>query len=316
MKKILIITPHLSTGGLPQFLLDKIGILINEYDVFLIEWSNITGGVLVVQRNKIINLLKKISNGEKRFWTLEENKNEIFNIIEEVRPDIIHFEEFSETFVDHEILHRIYHNRYWYITETTHGTSFDPNLKYFIPDKLLLVSKGNFDQYKSITKNCEVVEFPVDFRRRTEGLLNLNLDPKAKHVLNIGLFTPGKNQGEIFKIAKSFENRNVFFHFVGNQAMNFKDYWEPIMNEKPENCIIWGERNDTDSFYKCMDLFLFTSKWENRPLSVIEALSHDMPVLIYNLENYSDTFSKYSEVEFLNSDMETNVKKIKSILNV
>ena len=30
MKKILMITPHLSTGGLPQFLLDKIEILLDN----------------------------------------------------------------------------------------------------------------------------------------------------------------------------------------------------------------------------------------------------------------------------------------------
>ena len=62
MKKIIFITPHLSTGGLPQFLLDKIGVLFNDFEVFLIEYQDITGGVLVVQRNKLKNYLTKISS--------------------------------------------------------------------------------------------------------------------------------------------------------------------------------------------------------------------------------------------------------------
>jgi hypothetical protein len=50
MKKILFIAPHLSTGGLPQFLLKKIQSLINDYEIYCVEYDDITGGVLVVQR--------------------------------------------------------------------------------------------------------------------------------------------------------------------------------------------------------------------------------------------------------------------------
>lgn len=309
MKKILIITPHLSTGGLPQFLLDKIGILINKFEIFVIEWQDITGGVLVVQKSKIKKLLGN------NFYTLGENKENAIEIINKINPDIIHFEEFSETFVDHSILNKIYSNRSYYITETTHGTSFNIDHKYFIPDKILFVSKGNFEQYGTIT-DSEVIEFPIKFKRRTEGLINLGLDPKQKHVLNVGLFTSGKNQGEAFDLASEFIDKDVIFHFVGNQAGNFEEYWGPLMKKKPDNCKIWGERNDVDNFYKCMDLFLFTSKWENRPLSVLEAISHDMPVLLFNLKNYFNTFSKYENVDFLTKDRQTNINKIMDKLNV
>ena len=57
MKKIIFITPHLSTGGLPQFLLKKIEVLINTFDIYCIEWDTVTGGRLVVQRNQIEKLL-------------------------------------------------------------------------------------------------------------------------------------------------------------------------------------------------------------------------------------------------------------------
>ena len=55
--RLLFITPHLSTGGLPQFLLKKIEVLNDTFDIWCIEWDNITGGQLVVQRNQIQNLL-------------------------------------------------------------------------------------------------------------------------------------------------------------------------------------------------------------------------------------------------------------------
>ena len=56
-KKLRYIAPHLSTGGLPQYLCKKIELIGDYYDIYVIEWSNHTGGKLVVQRNKILNLV-------------------------------------------------------------------------------------------------------------------------------------------------------------------------------------------------------------------------------------------------------------------
>ena len=310
MKKIIMITPHLSTGGLPQFLLDKLLILVKKFDVYLIEWEDITGGVFVVQRNKLKNILKD------KFITLPENKNTIFKHISEINPDIIHIEEFSETFIPLDICSKIYENKRYYITETTHGTGFESNKKTFIPDKMMFVSKGNFNQYGNITQDSDVIEFPNKCKKRHENLSNLNLDPTYKHVLNVGLFTPGKNQGEIFKIAEELQDYKIQFHFIGNQAVNFADYWKPLMDKKPNNCIIWGERTDVDSFYKCMDLFLYTSKWENRPLSILEALNYDIPVLMRNLHNYADDFARNENVEFLTSDFKSNVNLILETIDI
>ena len=39
MKKILFIAPHLSTGGLPQVLVNKLELLKDEYQIYCVEWS-------------------------------------------------------------------------------------------------------------------------------------------------------------------------------------------------------------------------------------------------------------------------------------
>ena len=36
------------------------------------------------------------------------------------------------------------------------------------------------------------------------------------------------------------------FHSVGNQADNFKWYWEPLMESKPDNLTWWDERTDVE----------------------------------------------------------------------
>ena len=60
------------------------------------------------------------------------------------------------------------------------------------------------EQYENINVPKHLAEYPIEYKERPsreEGLLKLGLDTKKKHVLNVGLFTPRKNQAEIFELA-------------------------------------------------------------------------------------------------------------------
>ncbi len=103
MKKLLYIAPHLSTGGLPQYLNKKIQLLINEFEIYLVEWVDVTGGRLVVQRDQLKDLIP-----ENRFFTLGENKMELIDIINRVKPDIVHSEEIPEFYMDFDVASKLY----------------------------------------------------------------------------------------------------------------------------------------------------------------------------------------------------------------
>ncbi len=129
MKKLLYIAPHLSTGGLPQYLYKKIELLQEKFDIYLVEWDNHTGGRLVVQRNKITNLLSP-----DHFFTLNEDKKELLHIIDQIKPDIIHLEEIPEFFMDYNLAEKIYNtDRSYSIIETSHDSSYDTTQKKFFP---------------------------------------------------------------------------------------------------------------------------------------------------------------------------------------
>ncbi len=314
MQKLLYIAPHLSTGGAPQYLLRKLELLINEYDVHVIEYQDF--GIFRVQKDKIISLLKN------PLITLEEDKYQIIKHIQEIDPDIIHFEEMPELFhITDDIAKLIYNaKRKYKIFETSHDSSFDPKDKRFFPDKFLFCSDNQLIKFRSINVPSCVIEYPeYNYQRknREEGLKYLKLDPEYKHVLNVGLFTSRKNQGEIFEYAKQLENEKIQFHFIGNQAPNFKDYWEPLMNNKPNNCIIWGEREDVENFYSCMDLFLFTSRGhagdkETNPLVLKEAVSWNIPILMHKIDSYMDKYD--NKALYLSNRNNLNFLKIKNIL--
>jgi len=98
--KLLYLTPHLSTGGMPQFVLKRIQELQkfkNEIEIFLVEYSQFSS-TYVVQRNEIIKLL-----GENHFFSLGDTtdvdrKYQLLDIIKNNNIDIVHSEEMMEGF--------------------------------------------------------------------------------------------------------------------------------------------------------------------------------------------------------------------------
>jgi FkbM family methyltransferase len=314
MRKLLYITPHLSTGGAPQYLLKKIELLKEEYDISLVEYNDIGGIAFVVQKNKIFDIIPP----EKRI-TLGEDKTQLLDFLDKVQPDIVHLEEIPEMFMDRGVAEILYDkNRKYTIFETSHDSSQNPNNKQFFPDKFMFVSNWQIDQYKDIDVPAVLVEYPIEYkenRNRTAACERLGLDPNKKHIIHVGLFTPRKNQAEFFEYAHALPEYE--FHCIGNQADNFRHYWEPLMKNKPNNLTWWGERKDVDNFYEAADLFLFTSKGnshdkETMPLVIREALSWQLPILIYNLEVYQNYFDNYPVTYLTNK--EQNIKNIKNIM--
>ena len=311
MEKLLFITPHLSTGGMPQFVLKQIETLINKYEIYLIEWENVTGGVFVVQRDKIQNLL-----GD-RFYSLDVDKDDLFTIINDINPKIIHLHEIPETFINEPILGSFYSNeREYFIVVTTHSSSTNPNTFKYIADRYILVSEWSRDVFVNHfgdTVSCEIWEYPIDTIEYDKDLAkdDMGWDKNKTHVLNVGLFTKGKNQGELFELAKLMGD-DFLFHFVGNQANNFEEYWGPLMKDVPSNCIIHGERNDVDRFYKAADVFYFTSNYELSPLAVKEALSYKLPTFIKKLETYKDMYD--DKVTYITDNQNVNINNLKKYL--
>lgn len=306
--KILFVAPHFSTGGLPQYLLKKIQSLQGQ-EIWCVEY-NFLSGKYTVQRNQVIDILKD------RFISLgNQPKEKLLDLITKISPDIIHFEEFPETFVSHEMLYKIYSkDRSYLIFETSHGIYYKLESKIFLPDKFIFVSEMQAEMYGGMGVGYKILEYPIEFKEPNKNFKKeLGFADGTKHVLNVGLFTRDKNQKELIQYARTLEGEKIQFHFVGNMAVNFKEYWEPLLKDLPSNCLIWGERSDVDKFYQAADLMVFTSKRETSPLVIREALSWKLPCLIYNLPAYKNMYDKFSGVSYLkDGDFKENLKKIKS----
>lgn len=314
--KILIISPHFSTGGAPEVTANKVELLKNDFEIKVIEYSCLAWNY-VVQKNRII-----ASIGKDNFITLWDNKHELLQIIQEFKPDVIAMEEFPEMFMDDEITTKIYSRKLFgsshYIIETTHDSSFEVKNKLWIPDEFVFVSPYTYLKYKDFKVPISVIEYPVDHNQRNkmESRDKLALEHDYKHIVIIGLFTQRKNQKYAFELAERLKEHKVKFHFLGNQADNFKSYWEPLMIKKPKNCIVWGERNDTDEFLRASDLFLFPSKGDRNnkelnPIVIKESMQYDdLPKLLYNLDVYLNRYNNEPNFNYLVGDLDEDAKKI------
>jgi autotransporter strand-loop-strand O-heptosyltransferase len=322
--KLLYITPHLSTGGMPQFVLKRIQELQkykNEIEIFLVEYSQFSD-TYVVQRNQIIDII-----GKHHFFTLgaseeKERKYELLNIIRKNKIDIVHFEEISEGFegfnrIPFDMLNEIYaNNRTYKIVETCHNVWFNPDNRKLSPDAYCLVTPYHLEQtFKPQKAYKELITYP--YEDKVSEIKNLNeiysdehrvpmiekvktreelgIDAFKTHVMNVGLWTEGKNQKEGVEVARIIweKNKDIHFHFIGNQAPNFENYWGPIMKDLPPNVTVWNERDDVDRFMKACDVMMFNSTWECNPLVLRESVNYGMKIMARNLPQYMGMFDNY-----------------------
>ena len=343
--KLLYLVPHLSTGGMPQFVLKRIESLQkykDQIEVFLVEYSQFSD-TYIVQRDKIINLL-----GDHFFtlgWFTEpEKKSQLINIIKDNNIDIVHIEEIPEGFesfnkVPTDLLNQLYdNNRTWRIVETCHNVWFDGNKsKKLHPEYYCFVTpyhtKENFRHSPSPKKLLmypyenkvqpildELSIFYDDYRvplvKKITEREKLGIDLMKTHILMVGLWTEGKNQKEIVEVARFLENTHpdLHFHIIGNQAENFQNYWIPIMENLPNNVSVWGERDDVDSFMIACDVLMFTSTYECNPLVLREGISYGMKILTRNLTQYMGMYDNYiTPIE--SDDVESISSQLLNLIN-
>jgi glycosyltransferase involved in cell wall biosynthesis len=303
--KVLFITPHLSTGGMPAFLLKRIQALqqYTDFEIYVVEWKFLSPH-FIVQRDKIQKLV-----GENFISCFgdEEIQNNIVDYCYEKEIDIIHIEEIPEGFGGGNNFHpdlqkELYKKSHpWKIVESAHGMWFNPNEnKIHEPDGYALVTNHHIKEtFKNRPALKSLIPFPIDTsiqstQTRDEILNEMGYLLKGEfHIINVGLWTPGKNQGYAIEIARALYEKYGFtyiFHFIGNQAGNFADYWTPLIENLPPNVRIWGERKDTEKFFKMADLMLFTSTWECNPIVLKEAISNNIKIMANNLDHYGKEY--------------------------
>ena len=242
--KLLYLMSHISTGGMPQFVLKRIQSLLeytDTFEIFVIEYHDY-GKHFPVQRDQIKELI-----GDN-FFSLSENKMRVMEIIRTEEIDIVHIDDMPELMDNDRLFKDLYRNdRKWHIVETCHTSQFNPDTeKRFHPDLYAFCTPWHEEIFGNMDAQFVTIPYPIDKKENLVIKENKRIFQSSPIVLNVGLWTKGKNQAEGIEIARKYPD--MTFHFVGNQAGNFQDYWEPLMKDLPPNVKVWGERKDIDTF--------------------------------------------------------------------
>lgn len=311
--KVLFLAPHLSTGGMPEFLRKRVEVLskLENYELWVVEYA-VYSDSYVTHKNKIIDLIEKdkfISLG----WVSEnesvalEKAEKLKDLVLRENFDIIHIESLVEKFDDFNkvssvLLNFLYKSdRKWRIIETPHGNNYNSTFnKTFIPDGYAYCTEYHLtSEFDNLNKSSLAynIEYPVTNKTTNKLSSPFQADGKI-NILNVGLWAPHKNQKEVLEIARKIEQLypdKFNFHFIGNQASNFETYWGPLMQDLPPNVTVWRERSDVDRFYYNCDALIHLSLNELNPLVLKECLSYNKSLFLKNLDIYMNRYNSIAE---------------------
>ena len=103
------------------------------------------------------------------------------------------------------------------MVETCHNVWFDPSVhKIYHPDAYAFCTPYHKEKtFADVSSYGEVLEFPIEkmFRTNEEQLIaqkKLDIDINKIHVINVGLWTSGKNQKEGVEIARLLEKSEKY----------------------------------------------------------------------------------------------------------
>ena len=293
-RKLMCVLPHCSTGGLPQYFLEKLKILKEYFDVYVIEWS-FHGIEYSTQRNQIRDLCTEFIELGHRF------RKDFNTIVEDILPEIIHFEELPSELPNFQYIENVCNlNRHEIILTSHTGRKcvLWKADKYVFPSAYQLFM---YDLKESETNM--VVEYPI-------MKINRSFTYDQNNVLCIGIISPHKNQKYVVELSKLMPHVN--FHFIGGYAQNFTNYWKPLLQNVPVNCKFYGERGPEfiDEMFKICGTLIHPSTTELLPLVFNEARAYGSNILVNPLPCYE----YYSGKNILNK-LTMNLKEDVEILN-
>ncbi|CAM4029720.1 glycosyltransferase [Flavobacterium weaverense] len=313
--KVLHVINSLNTGGAEKLLLDTIPLFNQkgvEVDLLVID------GTEYPYLNKIIEKksCKVLTLNSKNIYS----PTNIFRIIPYLRQyDIIHVHLFPAQYW--VAMAKIISFSNVKLVFTEHSTSnrriksfflkFIDRLIYSSYDKVVCITQEVRDVLRVHTKlECDkfvIIENGVDLQliydtsmfNRSD--LNTIIEKGDVLIIQVAGFRIEKDQKTVIKSLKYLPS-NVKALFVGDGI--FKDECEKFANAlglQSRICFL-GIRTDVPALLKMADVAVLSSHWEGMPLSVIEAMAANKPVVASNVpgvfqlvEGYGLLFEKGNE---------------------
>ena len=250
---------------------------------------------------------------ERILWVKRKGLKNLFFFLDMIKiflkfkPSLIH-----SVYVIPSIIMGIF-GRFFKIPSILHGRGTDINYIPFknIKSRILLIIAGMLNKVilivsKAMKNDCIQLNLPkkklitiydgVNFIEfNPEGKKYYNYD-RAIEILHIGRFSYEKAHNLIIETCKMLRDNNIKFHLtlIGIGPLK-KQIIELVRNYKLENLISlvgWVEHKIIPNYMLKSDLFILPSITEGLPISVIEAVSMKLPIIMTNVGGMPELANK------------------------
>ena len=133
---------------------------------------------------------------------------------------------------------------------------------------------------------------------------NLNLDPNFKYFISVGRFSKEKN---FTFLVEHFMKLNL----IGCKLIILGEgiLYNQVASVVDESVILPGFKHNVSDYLFASDYYISSSLTEGMPLSVLEAMSAGLPILLSNIQPHKEIFKKTGNKEIgftYNFDNETD----------
>lgn len=226
----------------------------------------------------------------------------IQNVVEKIKPDIIHAHCFRSTlFLSqlsrgnykkivtlHNVPYEDYISSYGKVIGTVMAKTFLRALYSF--DRIIACSQSVADKLKSYHVVTDVVVNGIDnidFTSKENVRKKLGFSTTDILILSVGTLSKRKDPDFILKNFLNIQNhgyQKLIFLGDGTECQEFRQHNIP----KKTSVFFMGNVNNVDEYLAAADIYVSASKSEGMPLSVLEAMRAGLPLLLSNIEPHKE----------------------------
>lgn len=307
MKKLLFTTNFINNGGPSRVLLNQIeAIDKKKYEIYVLT---------IIQENDN-NLVKELKEKgiqviefemKKSIFDLFKFYKQIINIIADLKPNIIHTHGIVTSIIVASSSIRCYK-----IT-TVHNSIFDDYMFKYGKILGILIAKFHIMRLRKFNdivccsetalkdnikylKKATYIRNGIDFidddfyenkkniRKRVRN--NLNIPNDAKVYIYCGVLTNRKNVTSLVNNFNHSLKEDEYLIIIGDGPQK-KEVYDTIKSNK---IIMLGYKNNVSEYYLASDIYTSYSLSEGFSISVIEALSCGLSILVYDIPSHRECF--------------------------
>lgn len=199
-----------------------------------------------------------------------------------------------------------------------------------LTDKLITINKEDYERAKKwiLRRNGKVYYVPgvgIDFSKfntkeidKAEKRKELGISENTKIILSVGELNKNKNHESVIRALAEIKDQDFVYLIAGRGEL--QSYLSSLIHEQrlQEKVKLLGFRTDVNELLRIADLFVFPSKREGLPVSLIEAMACGVNCIASDVRGNNDLLTqdklfKTCDVDSLKEMMETELKKIEKV---